>query len=214
MEAQCIQGCELILNFISECPEVEHTLDPDAHTLGMTGDCVAQCLQFNYAPGMWWHFTGFTDYFACLDANKLDCDFWEIKRLCASKYDELSWAVQLASAISCIIVLTRLYKDATRGWFQKALVLSLVHHLIQNLFTEEAFNIWAEYVMPKNTPTTMGVITMRYMHIWYCLTGLLWSIVAAVALLRIISGSGHSTSCARFAKKNSIALIGTPKVWD
>lgn len=208
MQAEyCALGCEIFRNFTRECPGIEYSLDPESYGMMVAGECTEQCAWSKYPIGKWWFHTNFDEYFACLDKNKRDCDFWEIKSECAPMYEEVVWGCQLLSLVCCVIVLSRMYKDIHKGWLQQTLFLSLVHNFFQTCITEECFNVFAKHIVSKGTPKTVVAIVVKYIHIWFILGGLIWSIVAAFALLRITHANNHWLSCSLNSWKTRIAFI-------
>lgn len=208
MQAQyCALGCERFLNFTRGCPGVEWTLSPDAYSVAISGDCVEQCGLSNFPAGGWWHYTKFNEYFACLDRHAYSCDFWQVYRECSPMLEEMMYAFEILSFFCCLAVLCQLCKELSKGMLPQALFLCVIHNALQALLTEEGCNVWAKYILPKGVPSVVGTVVVRYVHIWLMVGGLIWSIVAAVVVLRITQRSKPCMVCAKYMTKHKAKFI-------
>jgi len=102
----------------------------------------------SFAPGRWWHYTSVTDYFACVDERMSHCDYYEIDRACSPMYSDVIYALQLVSLCCSLLVLVRLAKELKKGLFQ-LLFISVVHNVCQSIVTEQGYEVWAWYLLPK-----------------------------------------------------------------
>lgn len=204
----CALGCEIFHNFTQLCPGIENTFDPDAYSTVISGVCHEQCMLANFPAGKWWHYTNFTEYFTCFDRYEHECDYWKIYSACSPMLEEMTYAFQLLSFVCCLLILWSLYRELKKkSLLPLVLFLSICHNVFQALLSEEVCNVWAKHVLPKDAPNVAVTTVMRYVHIWFVVGALIWSVVAGMILLRITQTSKHCMMCASRVQQHKVKVI-------